>query len=354
MLKRKRQQKEAVAFDNFGASSSSESSDDEQAELVKAGREAARRARQEAKKQKQAHQKREAALPHPNDRPRKTVYKNKQRTLVFSTRGISGRDRHLMEDLRDLMPHAKKDSKLDTKTGLNQAVNELCEMKNCNNCVLFEARKRKDLYMWVSRTPNGPSAKFHVQNVHTMAELKLTGNCLKGSRPVCVFDKSFDAHPQFALLKEMFIQVFGSPRGHPKTKPFVDHVFSWFIADNRIWFRNYQIVYDGEKNPKKKGDPVLVEVGPRFVLNPIKIFDGSFSGSVLFDNPDYVSPNQARRNVMLTKQDRYTNTRAQKEAMNDKILANILPKPELEDVFNTAVASDYESEESEDDDEDDE
>jgi ribosome biogenesis protein BRX1 len=38
--------------------------------------------------------------------------------------------------------------------------------------------------MWLSKCPEGPSVKFHVENVHTMAELKLTGNHLKFSRPV--------------------------------------------------------------------------------------------------------------------------------------------------------------------------
>jgi hypothetical protein len=42
-------------------------------------------------------------------------YINKQRTLIFSTRGITHRDRHLIQDLRDLLPHGKKDNKLDVK-----------------------------------------------------------------------------------------------------------------------------------------------------------------------------------------------------------------------------------------------
>ena len=50
-----------------------------------------------------------------------------------------------------------------------------CVSLSGNNCIFFEARKRKDLYMWVSKAPNGPSAKFQVQNIHTMAEVKLTG-----------------------------------------------------------------------------------------------------------------------------------------------------------------------------------
>eukprot|EP00954_Amorphochlora_amoebiformis_P022189 1351554-Amorphochlora_amoeboformis.AAC.3 len=40
-----------------------------------------------------------------------------------------------------------------------------------------------------------------------MSELKLTGNCLKGSRPILFFDKTFDTTPTYKLLKEMFIQV---------------------------------------------------------------------------------------------------------------------------------------------------
>jgi len=107
--------------------------------------------------------------------------------------------------------------------------------------VFFEARKRKDLYLWLSRAPNGPSAKFHVQNIHTMAEVKLTGNCLKGSRPLLLFDATFDTTPAYQLLKELFTQVFGAPKGHPKVKPFVDHVLSFFVADHRVWFRNYQV-----------------------------------------------------------------------------------------------------------------
>lgn len=41
--------------------------------------------------------------------------------------------------------------------------------------------------------------KFHVLNVHTLAELKLTGNHLKGSRPVLSFDASFDQQPHLQV-----------------------------------------------------------------------------------------------------------------------------------------------------------
>lgn len=41
---------------------------------------------------------------------------------------------------------------------------QVCEMKNCTKCIFFEMKKKKDLYMWVSNVPNGPSAKFLVEN----------------------------------------------------------------------------------------------------------------------------------------------------------------------------------------------
>lgn len=39
------------------------------------------------------------------------------------------------------------------------------------------------------------------------------------------------------------LQTFSTPRYHPKSQPFVDHVFTFTIADNRIWFRNYQVMF---------------------------------------------------------------------------------------------------------------
>ncbi|XP_040915243.1 ribosome biogenesis protein BRX1 homolog [Toxotes jaculatrix] len=214
---------------------------------------------------------------------------NKERVLIFSSRGINFRTRHLMQDLRTMMPHSKADTKMDRKDKLF-VVNEVCEIKNCNKCLFFEAKKKQDLYMWISNSPHGPSAKFLVQNIHTLAELKMTGNCLKGSRPLLSFDPKFDKEPQYALLKELFTQTFSTPRYHPKSQPFVDHVFTFTIADNRIWFRNYQIIEE---------DGSLVEIGPRFVLNLIKIFQGSFGGPTLYENPNFQSPNMHRREIRL-------------------------------------------------------
>lgn len=226
---------------------------------------------------------------------KKSKWTNKRRVLIFSCRGISYRARHLMTNLRTLLPHSKPDVKMEKKDPL-YAINDICEMKNCNKCVYFEARRKKDLYMWVSDVPDGPSAKFLVENVHTMEELKLTGNCLQGSRALLSFDESFGTLPHLKLMKELFTQTFGTPYHHPKSQPFIDHVFTFAYVDNKIWFRCYQIVEE---------DGSLAEMGPRFVLNPICVLANSFGGSKLWSNPKFVSPNKHRRLLKAAASQKY-------------------------------------------------
>lgn len=223
---------------------------------------------------------------------------NRQRVLLISSRGITYRHRHLLNDLYALMPHARKEPKLDTKKTLYE-LNEVAELYNCNNIMFFEARKHQDLYMWLSKPPNGPTIKFHVMNLHTLDELNFTGNCLKGSRPVLSFDKAFETEPHYQLMKELFTQQFGVPPQARKSKPFVDHVITFSIVDNKVWIRNYQInekeeIKEDIVNDKDIDDLTLVEIGPRFVLTPIVILEGSFGGPKIYENKEYVSPNAVR------------------------------------------------------------
>lgn len=129
-----------------------------------------------------------------------------------------------------------------------------------------------------------------------MEELKMTGNCLKGSRPLLSFDENFDKSAPHQLMKELLVQMFGTPNHHPKSQPFVDHVMTFTLLDNRVWFRNFQIVEESG---------ALAEVGPRFALNPIKIFDGSFTGACIWSNTHYVSPNLHRRQLAMAAAGKY-------------------------------------------------
>jgi len=162
------------------------------------------------------------------------------------------------------------DSKLDSKNHLN-LLPELADLHSCNNTLYFEARRHEDLYLWAAKTPNGPSIKLHVQNVHTMDELKMTGNCLKGSRGILSFDAAFEATEWGRLTKELFThvstsvalrfmvvvvvgvshslgcfgnetqQIFGVPPQARRAKPFIDHILTFSLLDSKIWFRNFQV-----------------------------------------------------------------------------------------------------------------
>lgn len=216
---------------------------------------------------------------------------NKQRTLVVASRGISHQERYLINDIIGLLPHAKKECKIEKNTA-REELNDICFNHSCKNSLYFEHRRR-ELVMWLFRSPEGPCAKFQVRNIHTLNEIKLTGNCLKYSRPLLSFDKSFEEKPHLKLLKEMFVHTFNTPKNHPKTKPFYDHVLSFYNVNNHIFFRNFQIVNE-LKDKFCDGDDVdklqLIEIGPRFSLNLIRIFDGPLGGKTIYQNPEYVSP----------------------------------------------------------------
>lgn len=268
-------------------------------------------------------------------------YHNKQRCLTLSSRGVTARFRHFLEDLRTLIPHHKKDSKLDPgNDGVSKAIREIASIKSCNTFVFLECRRRLDAYLWMGCAPNGPSAKFHVTNVHTMDELRLTGNCMKGSRPVLTFDESFGRIPHLQLLKNIFIDIFGTPRGHPKSKPFIDRVMGFYYADSKIWVRNYQIVEEQAENAKEAAElkqgglnTMLVEIGPRFVMAPVLVLDGCLTGRCLYNNDSYVTPNklriEERKRYRLTHEDR-TKLKQKRKKRNESIK---MPKDPLSSVF---------------------
>ncbi|KAE8152423.1 Brix domain-containing protein [Aspergillus avenaceus] len=261
----------------------------------------------------------------------------KSRVLMLSSRGVTHRHRHLLADLTSLLPHTHKESKLDTKkktAGYNLLLNSLADLNSCNVIFFLEARKRgQDLYLWLARPPNGPTLKFHVNNLHTMSELNsgFNGNCLKGGRGIVVFDRSFDeqgpvmsqpGNEYRGLVREMLRGVFSVPkRGVKGMKPFVDRIIGIFGVDGKIWIRVYEIreseaggkKEDGTKSvPQgKDGQPEvsLVEIGPRFVLTPIVILEGSFGGPVIYENKEYVSPNQVRHDIRVSKAARHAKRR---------------------------------------------
>lgn len=101
------------------------------------------------------------------------------------------------------------------------------------------------------------------------------------------------------------------------------------VADGKIWIRCFEIretqlaksdkivnrttannIGDAPSNNSKltSGDDsniTLIEVGPRFILTPIVILESSFGGPVIYENKEFVSPNQVRAQQRLGKAARY-------------------------------------------------
>ena len=216
---------------------------------------------------------------------------NKTRTLIVASRGVSHQERHLVNDLINLIPNSKKECKIERDIAAEE-LNNICYMHSCKFCIYFEHRKR-ELVMWLFKSPGGPLAKFAVTNIHALNEIKLMGNCIKYSRPLLSFDKSFDEQEHLKLIKEMLIQTFNSPKGHPKTKPFYDHQICFYNIDNQIFIRVYQILNEIKEkftNADQEDKIQLLEIGPRFSLKLIRIFSDSLGGKTLYLNKNYIAP----------------------------------------------------------------
>lgn len=79
---------------------------------------------------------------------------------------------------------------------------------------------------------------------------------------------------------------------------------------------------------------VLIEIGPRFTLTPIKAFEGSLGGEALWQNGDYIAPTKLRSK----KFESFIKKRDEKEEAKqykDKVLAEGKhPDAYLENAFD--------------------
>ena len=101
------------------------------------------------------------------------------------------------------------------------------------------------------------------------------------------------------------------------------------ILNNCIGVRNYQIL---DKNENSSADGIqLIEIGPRFVLVPIRIFNGSLGGATLYQNTAFVSPNEERSLMKKNKGDRY---KQRVEHVKFKKEYDETNKPEINELSN--------------------
>ena len=166
-LRQKQEEAEARARGELAEESSSSEEEEEEEEEERAA--PPPKKKRKAAERVEADDDSEEEIPDNRDRPAPKVdftgVNAKEKCLILSSRGVTSRYRHLMLDIGTLIPHSKKDSKLDTKTQGMSAI-EVADMKSCTSAMFFECRKRTDCYMWLAKCPDGPSVKFHVENAH--------------------------------------------------------------------------------------------------------------------------------------------------------------------------------------------
>ena len=245
---------------------------------------------------------------------------NKTRILIVGSRGVSHQERHLINNLMSIIPNSKKECKIEKDIAKTE-LNEICFNHSCKYCLYFEHRKR-EFILYLFKVGEGPCAKFQIKNIHTLSEIKLMGNCIKYSRPILSFDKSFDSQPHLQLIKTLLLSTFNSPRGHPKTKPFYDHIISFCNVNDQIFVRNYQILNDLKEkftNEDKEDGINLMEIGPRFTLNLIRIFDGVVGGKTLYLNNNYMSPGAILNEKINNFKKRKIKEIQEKIVLNDKL-----------------------------------
>lgn len=137
----------------------------------------------------------------------------------------------------------------------------LMELNECDSMLFFRSTKRSD-DLWMGLR-DGMSVLFRLHNISTMKDCNFGVNAFKECGYVVMFSKEFDEVEHLQHVKGVIEQIFVS--GETK-----DKALCFFHVDGVVWVRCYRI---GEK---------LEELGPRFVLEVLGVFEKCFRGRVLY------------------------------------------------------------------------
>ena len=109
-----------------------------------------------------------------------------------------------------------------------------------------------------------------------------------GARTVLVFDPQFKTTVERRVVRELLTRLFSTPRGGAdgastsgEAAALVEHVMSFSWLDGRVWMRVYRMCRN------VAGTDDLEEIGPRIVLNPMRVIASGFGGAVLRDETSW-------------------------------------------------------------------
>ncbi|KAM0672276.1 ribosome biogenesis protein BRX1 [Ordospora colligata] len=180
-------------------------------------------------------------------------------SMILSTRAASAKIRYLMKDISKLVK-VEEEHKWDMGNDYHE-LRELARMNECDSVMFFQSTKRMD-GLWIGIL-DGTSIFFKMHNVSTVRECNFPVNVFVDCGYVLMFSKEFEEIEHLKYVKDVVEHVFKSN----ETK---DKALCFFYLDGMIWVRCYKIGEDME------------EIGPRVVLEVVKVFEKCFSGNFLY------------------------------------------------------------------------
>ena len=245
--------------------------------------------------------------------------------LILANKGISHDIAQILDDFLKLVPHAKKESRTSEKDfySLDETATDL----HCDTIALFQTKHHEDPFLWISKSPEGPSMCLFIEESKSIEQLSSVGNCMKGSRPLLIFDPLFESTDIFSMTKDLFLRLFSVPFQDPHSKPFVDRTMTFNIINNKIIIHNFQIQWEDT--------PTLVEIGPRLTLIPAFILAGVFKGHKIWKNNDLITPyikKKLERKGKIQSRKEMREKQAQREEIKQSIPKVIDP---MEGIFKS-------------------
>ena len=259
------------------------------------------------------------------------------RPLLVGNKGMVHRVAEILDDCVKLIPHAKKDNRLPMSDIVE--LDEIAKDSFCDTVCLFQTMHKIEPYLWLADAKNGPSICFFFEEGRSMYDLAYVGNALKGSRPLCIFDKAFEKDDVFKLSKILLSRMFEVPNGDRHSKPFVDRAMSFFVEDDTIVIRHYQVQWEDP--------PVLVEIGPRITLLPVFILAGVMKGPKIWKHPTWQSPYSRKKEEKHEKAEMKAHLRIKKAHQEERRSKLKKPEDKHKGFFAAPNADDDENENEE-------
>lgn len=237
----------------------------------------------------------EKVISEENKLPKKSQKFKRVRTantMFLARQGIHFSARHFMKEMTEFMPNVQQVPKFTGEELIS--LNQLAAQEKCETIMLLESKSEETHFLYISVKDEGPTVCFRLTNTYGVDELNPLGNCTKNSSPLLIFDKAFDATPEYEICKNLLTRALSVPYRTRGMKSTIDTALSFFILEGHVWFRRYQVSWDEDKIR-------LFEAGPRFCLQPIYISSGSFCGLKIWQNPDVVQQAEMMKKMIQKK-----------------------------------------------------